>query len=91
MLILTSSLQEDPRLMFVLCGWQEVFEARVSTEFENEVKMLSQVEHLNLVKLIGYLEEGDERILVTEYVANGNLRQHLDGTLVMKTYMCIKQ
>jgi serine/threonine protein kinase len=91
MLILTSSLQEDPRLMFVLCGWQEVFEARISTEFENEVNMLSQVEHLNLVKLIGYLEEGDERILVTEYVPNGNLRRHLDGTLVMKTYMCIKQ
>jgi hypothetical protein len=42
--------------------------------------MLSQVEHLNLVKLIGYLEEGDERILVTEFVTNGNLRQHLDGT-----------
>jgi serine/threonine protein kinase len=79
MLILTSSLQEDPRLMFVLCGWQEVFETRVSTEFENEVNMLSQVEHLNLVKLIGYLEEGDERILVTEYVTNGNLRRHLDG------------
>jgi serine/threonine protein kinase len=61
-------------------GCQELFEARVSTEFENEVNMLSQVEHLNLVKLIGYLEEGDERILVTEFVTNGNLRQHLDGT-----------
>jgi len=41
--------------------------------------MLSQVEHLNLVRLIGYLEERDERILVTEYVQNGTLRQHLDG------------
>jgi serine/threonine protein kinase len=61
-------------------GCQELFEARVSTEFENEVNMLSQVEHLNLVKLIGYLEEGDERILVTEFVTNGNLRQHLDGS-----------
>jgi hypothetical protein len=61
-------------------GCQELFETRVSTEFENEVNMLSQVEHLNLVKLIGYLEEGDERILVTEFVTNGNLRQHLDGS-----------
>jgi hypothetical protein len=24
-------------------------------------------------------------------VTNGNLRRHLDGTVVMKTYMCIKQ
>jgi hypothetical protein len=43
--------------------------------------MLSQVDHLNLVKLIGYLEENHERILVEEYVPNGNLREHLDGTL----------
>lgn len=51
----------------------------MSREFQTEVNMLSQVEHLNLVKLIGYLEERDERILVTEYVQNGTLRQHLDG------------
>jgi len=44
--------------------------------------MLSQVEHLNLVKLLGFLEEKNERILVTEYVTNGNLRQHLDGTVL---------
>ncbi|CAK9189867.1 unnamed protein product [Sphagnum troendelagicum] len=62
---------------------------RVSTEFENEVNMLSQVEHLNLVKLIGYLEEGDERILVTEYVTNGNLRRHLDVILDMSTRLDI--
>jgi hypothetical protein len=32
------------------------------------------------VKLIGHLEADNERILVTEFVPNGNLRQHLDGT-----------
>lgn len=41
---------------------------------------MSSIEHLNLVKLIGYAEEGPERVLVVEYVANGNLREHLDGT-----------
>ena len=44
--------------------------------------MLSQVEHLNLVRLMGFLEEKNERILVTEYVTNGNLRQHLEGTIL---------
>lgn len=39
-----------------------------------------QVDHLNLVKLIGYLEESSERILVVEYVPNGNLGEHIDGT-----------
>jgi serine/threonine protein kinase len=33
------------------------------------------------VKLIGHLEADNERILVTEFVPNGNLRQHLDGDL----------
>ncbi len=66
------------------CSWiygQDVFEQRLSVEFRTEVDMLSQVDHLNLVKLIGYMEENSERILVVEYVPNGNLREHLDGTL----------
>ena len=40
---------------------------------------LSNIEHLNLVKFIGYAQEAPEHILVVEYVANGNLREHLDG------------
>lgn len=42
---------------------------------------LSNIEHLNLVKFIGYAQEGPEHIVVVEYVANGNLREHLDGKL----------
>jgi hypothetical protein len=36
------------------------------------------------VKLIGHLEADNERILVTEFVSNGNLRQQLDGTFFVK-------
>jgi serine/threonine protein kinase len=43
-------------------------------------KLTFQVDHLNLVKLIGYLEEGSERILIVEFVPNGNLGEHIDGT-----------
>ncbi|CAL5189602.1 unnamed protein product [Lathyrus oleraceus] len=49
-------------------------------EFKNEIYTLSKIEHLNLVRLYGYLEHGDEKLIVVEYVANGNLREHLDGT-----------
>ncbi|XP_052186275.1 calmodulin-binding receptor-like cytoplasmic kinase 1 isoform X2 [Diospyros lotus] len=48
-------------------------------EFKNEVLTLSKIEHLNLVRLLGYMEHGDERIIVVEYVSNGTLREHLDG------------
>lgn len=47
-------------------------------EFQSEIQTLSRVEHLNLVRFYGYLEQKDERILVVEYVPNGTLREHLD-------------
>ncbi|KAJ9698603.1 hypothetical protein PVL29_007595 [Vitis rotundifolia] len=53
---------------------------RLSQEFKNEILTLSGIEHLNLVKLLGYLEHKDERIIIVEYIGNGTLREHLDGT-----------
>ncbi|KAL4365064.1 hypothetical protein AHAS_Ahas07G0068700 [Arachis hypogaea] len=49
-------------------------------EFKNEIYTLSKIEHRNLVRLYGYLELGEEKIIVVEYVSNGTLRDHLDGT-----------
>ncbi|GAA0172592.1 hypothetical protein LIER_26390 [Lithospermum erythrorhizon] len=46
-------------------------------EFEVEVLMLSRLRHPNLVILIGYCAEGDERILVYEYIPFGSLEYHL--------------
>ena len=46
-------------------------------EFFAEVLMLSMVDHPNLVKLVGYCAEDDQRILVYEYMANGSLEKHL--------------
>ncbi|XP_020216396.1 calmodulin-binding receptor-like cytoplasmic kinase 2 [Cajanus cajan] len=48
-------------------------------EFKNEINTLSRIEHRNLVRWYGYLEHGDEKIIVVEYVNNGTLREHLDG------------
>ncbi|WOL09411.1 putative serine/threonine-protein kinase PBL3 [Canna indica] len=46
-------------------------------EWLTEVNYLGQLQHPNLVKLIGYCSEGDNRLLVYEYVARGNLENHL--------------
>ncbi|GLT29376.1 hypothetical protein SLA2020_042480 [Shorea laevis] len=48
-----------------------------SREFFSEVLTLSLVQHPNLVQLIGYCAEGDEKVLVYEYMANGSLENHL--------------
>ena len=47
-------------------------------EIESEIRTLALEEHLNLVKFYGYLEQGDEKIVVVEHVPNGTLREHLD-------------
>lgn len=55
------------------------FERGTPVEFRNEIQTLSKIEHLNLVRFYGFIEHGDERIILVEYVANGTLREHLDG------------
>jgi serine/threonine protein kinase len=41
--------------------------------------MLSLLHHPNLVSLVGYCADGDQRILVYEYMINGSLEDHLLG------------
>ncbi|TYH68842.1 hypothetical protein ES332_D05G016500v1 [Gossypium tomentosum] len=57
---------------------KEHFE-NLQTEFSNEVELLPKIDHRNLVKLLGYVDTRDERLIITEYVPNGTLRDHLDG------------
>ncbi|KAK3040429.1 hypothetical protein RJ639_028678 [Escallonia herrerae] len=52
---------------------------QASREFLAELKVLTHVHHLNLVRLIGYCVEGS-LFLVYEFIENGNLSQHLRGT-----------
>ncbi|XP_075088058.1 chitin elicitor receptor kinase 1 isoform X5 [Nicotiana tabacum] len=51
---------------------------QATKEFLAELKVLTHVHHLNLVRLIGYYVEGS-LCFVYEYVDNGNLNQHLPG------------
>ncbi|OVA19790.1 Protein kinase domain [Macleaya cordata] len=69
---------EDGTLVAVKRAKKSVYDKHLGIEFNSEVQTLAQVEHLNLVRLYGYLEQDDERIVVVEYVPNGTLREHLD-------------
>ncbi|XP_039158260.1 putative leucine-rich repeat receptor-like serine/threonine-protein kinase At2g19230 [Eucalyptus grandis] len=46
-------------------------------EFQAEAQLLAILHHGNLVSLFGYCDDSKHMALVYEYMANGNLRQHL--------------
>ncbi|WVZ87771.1 hypothetical protein U9M48_034359 [Paspalum notatum var. saurae] len=46
-------------------------------EFQAEIAVLTKVRHRNLVSILGYAIEGNERLLVYEYMPNGALSKHL--------------
>ncbi|KAL1194239.1 putative receptor-like protein kinase [Cardamine amara subsp. amara] len=56
-------------------------------EFRVEVDAIGHVRHKNLVRLLGYCIEGTHRILVYEYVNNGNLEQWLHGAMRQHGYL----
>ncbi|KAF8031032.1 hypothetical protein BT93_D0269 [Corymbia citriodora subsp. variegata] len=48
-------------------------------EFQAEAQLLMILHHRNLVSLFGYCNESKHMALIYEYMANGNLREHLSG------------
>lgn len=47
------------------------------SEFQSEIAVLTKVRHRHLVALLGYCIDGNERLLVYEYMPLGPLSQHL--------------
>ncbi|KAH1105007.1 hypothetical protein GLYMA_13G352900v4 [Glycine max] len=56
-------------------------------QFQAEVKLLMRVHHANLTSLVGYCNEGDNKGLIYEYMANGNLHEHLSGKHIKSKFL----
>ncbi|CAH1436519.1 unnamed protein product [Lactuca virosa] len=55
------------------------YTSKAKEEFENEVKLIGNIHHRNLLRLLGWSSEGSNLVLVLEYMSNGSLDGFLWG------------
>ncbi|KAK1410562.1 hypothetical protein QVD17_37099 [Tagetes erecta] len=58
----------------------QLHHAEAKEEFDNEVKLISNIHHRNLLRLLGWSIEGSYLLLVLEYMPNGSLDMFLWGS-----------
>lgn len=66
--------------------------AEGEAEFMTELEILMQYKHENVIGLVGYCDEEDEKIIVYEYASRGSLDKYLSDdslTWVMRLKICI--
>nr|XP_043623694.1 uncharacterized protein LOC122595406 [Erigeron canadensis] len=70
-------INSESTLMVVAIKRRHSMAFQGAEEFGAELELLPTLRHCNIVPLIGYCNDGEEMILVYDYITNGTLYQHL--------------
>jgi uncharacterized protein (DUF2249 family) len=78
---LRTKLTENLEELFVQIAVKrlKVWSTKAERDFAVEIEILGRVRHKNLLSLLGYCAEGQERLIVYDYMPNLSLFAHLHG------------
>ncbi|KAK3145240.1 hypothetical protein QOZ80_4AG0326070 [Eleusine coracana subsp. coracana] len=79
-IVYKGQLQDEHRT-FIAVKKIDKLEHETEKEFTIEVQTIGRTHHKNLVRLLGFCNEGKERLLVYEFMTNGSLNSFLFGDI----------